>query len=692
MEKIGGIPLTIEERLERYVKESDHANRERYNVLWHAWSQNKRWIMQLLEGTMLSFSTYSRHDESHAQTVLHNIEMILGEKRIAALSATDCFMILHTVYIHDIGMIITASEREEIIQNEQFLKMVDYLEEEGDGSLRKAVKALKKSNYQYDELDSYERRKKLYKEKLDVYYAITHLIANYRRGKHGDESKQYLYQWTKEPDKLGIGFSLAGIPQRIFLTIAECARLHTDDEFKHIMELPQEDNGYVFDYMHPRFISVLLQLGDILDMDNDRFHPLAMLSLDNIPESSIEHYRKHLAIRRLHICPETIEIAADCDDQNALRLIRRECDMLSETLKQAGYEWNSICPPNIGGALPTIKAVDLRLNGQKIPKELVSAQFNIPQKKAFEILEGANLYKDRYAFLREFIQNAVDATKLQYWKECNRSSAFYNEKGIQKNKSPYDLETNISTNHFPIEVEMEICKREPNGNIYSVTKADLDKLDKGELKTSIFGVKVRIKDFGVGISREDLLQISKVGTSLEKENVDVRKMPSWLKPTAEFGVGLQSAFLVTPTFKCYTHTRSGQRYEITFGSGARAQYEGYINVKPVERFDSLDDTYGSCFELFIPGNRKMRHEELPEAWDGADIFDDSYEKRRALRHAVELMTQMGLYLDSLIGEPLFPIYLRVKKNKDIDVPNILKNATKKVKYFEDTGEEKNGRQ
>ena len=118
MDRTGGIPLTIEDRLERYLKESSHANRERYNVLWHAWSQNKRWIMQLLEGTMLSFSTYSRHDETHAQTVLHNIELILGEKRIAALSATDCFMILHTVYIHDIGMVITSTEREEIIKND----------------------------------------------------------------------------------------------------------------------------------------------------------------------------------------------------------------------------------------------------------------------------------------------------------------------------------------------------------------------------------------------------------------------------------------------------------------------------------------------------------------------------------------------------------------------------------------------
>lgn len=690
MENTGGIPLTIEERLERYVRESSHANRERYEVLWHAWSQNKRWIMQLLEGTMLTFSTYSRHDETHAQTVLHNIEMILGEDRIIALSATDCFMILHTVYIHDIGMLITASERKTIVKDDKFLKMVDYLEHEGDGSLKKAVEALKKREYEYEQEDSFEAKKKLYEDKLQVYYAITHLLANYRRQEHGEESKKRLYEWALEDQKLGTGFSLAGIPQRIFLTIAECARLHTDAEFENIMELPQEDNGYVFDYIHPRFVSVLLQLGDILDMDNDRFHPLATICMDNIPESSLEHYRKHLAIRKLHICPESIEIAADCEDQEALRLIRRECDMLIGILQKASYEWNRICPPKFGGALPTVKAVDLRLKGERIPKQLVSAQFKISQKKAFEILEGANLYTSKFAFIREFLQNALDATKQQYWKECLSSAAFYTNGGFDCINSPYDLEQFVSTKHFPIEFEMEICKKRGKGDVLSITQQDVEDLDKEKKTDDTFGVKVKVKDFGIGIDRKSLLQIAEVGVSLEKGQKSIRSMPDWLRPTAEFGVGLQSAFLVTNTFKCFTHTRSEERYEITFGSGAREQYEGYINVKPITNIDEKEDSYGTCFELFVSIDNKKRHEEFPQGWDGEDPFDEKYEKRRSLRHAAELLAQMALYLDSLIGESLFPIHLQIKKNPWIKIPigTTEKNKLHSIKYEDTTEEDK----
>ncbi len=240
-----------------------------------------------------------------------------------------------------------------------------------------------------------------------------------------------------------------------------------------------------------------------------------------------------------------------------------------------------------------------------------------------------------------------------------------------------------------LEIEMEISKRDKEGEIKLVGQTDVAELDRGIRTEGTYGVKVRIKDFGVGIDQESLLQISKVGTSLMKKQGNVREMPEWLRPTAEFGVGLQSAFLITPTFKCKTHTRTGERYEITFGSGARAQYGGYINVKPVTRFEGKDDTYGTCFELFVAENQRMRYEEFPDGWDGEDYFDEKYEKRRPLRHSVELLAQMALYLDSLIGESLFPIHLCVRKISGVNIPlnTTDKNTVYTIKYHEEQVEE-----
>lgn len=659
-------PLTIEKQLERYYKSEGHT--ERHEVLWHTWNQNRRWITQLLQITLCSYPTYSKHDETHAQTVLHNIEMILGEDRIADLSASDCFILLHTVYIHDIGMCITHKDREEILQNRAFIDMITELEGYEESSLYQAIKALRKTQYTYeDEEDEIKVAQRLYADKLEVYYALIQLIGDFRRREHGEKAKERLYNWVKNPNELGGGFSLAGMPQRIFLTIANCARMHTQPDFDAIMELPQEDDGYVSDYIHPRFISVLLQLGDILDMDNNRFHPLMQTCMASVPETSQQHYDKHMSIRKLHIRPDKIEIEADCDSQEALRLVRKECDMLKSILKDAGYSWAVICPPGYKGSLPTVESVNLFMKGRKIPEELVTTQFKISQQKAFNILEGANLYSGSFVFIREFLQNAVDATKIQYWNDCVSTSEYYKNKGIKKD-TPYQLETYVSTDNYPIEIEMEIQKKNSEG-ISRVTQEDVDVLDSEKESHCIYGVKIQIKDFGTGIDKDRILNISKVGSSRKKDRNIIESMPAWLRPTAEFGIGLQSAFLLVGSFSCYTHTRSGERYEITFGSGSSVRYDGYINVKPIDSSEALeDDTFGTCFEIFVPCSKKNLHQDCLKAWNGEDPFSEEYERRRPLRHAAELAAQMAIYLNGLVGELLFPLHLNLIESGFVNIP------------------------
>ena len=680
--------LTIEGQLENYYLHEDHT--ERNEVLWHAWCQNKRWLSQLLEATMSAFPTYSKHDESHASTVLHNIEMILGESRIRELSASDCFMLLHTVYIHDIGMVITHEDRENIVQNEKFLDMVKELEDDSDVVFQKAIRSLRQTNYEYDDEDSKEEQtKRLYADKLSVYYAILHLIANYRRSEHGETSADRLSKWTLDSEKLGSGFSMAGIPQRIFLLIAKCAGLHTDSDFAHIMELPQEDNGYVSDYLHPRFVAVLLQLGDILDMDNDRFHPLTKEFVGVLPEISARHYEKHQAIRRLYIRPDIISIEADCKTQEALRLVRKECDILKGILKEAGYNWMLICPRGFSGALPTVDSVKLYLEGMQIPEELVATQFHISQSKAFAILEGSNVYKGQFVFLREFLQNAIDASKMQYWQECVRTWGYYRSGEELRGMSPDELEDILSTDIFPIEIEMQIVKRNEEKQDFPITEEDIEALRKeGDKGRWEYGVKVRIKDFGTGIDKDSILGIAKVGNSRRRDRHMIADMPEWLKPTAEFGIGLQSAFILTNMFKCYTFTRSNEKYEVTFSTVKSNYYEGYINVKPRDSFDTKDDVYGTCFEVFVPVSKKMLHEQYPTAWDGKDYFDEDYELLRPLRHSAELLAQMALYLDEQIGEQLFPIHLKVEDIPGITIPLNLSDKNRLHRLKCNLGEKK----
>lgn len=424
-------------------------------------------------------------------------------------------------------------------------------------------------------------------------------------------------------------------------------------------------------YIHPRFIAVLLQLGDALDMDNNRFHPLTEEFLGKMPKESAAHWKKHKAIRRLRITNEKISISADCKNQDELRLVRMECDTIQDILKNATFYWSVIKPKESKACLPTIDQINLLLNGNSISPDLVEAQFEIAQEKAFELLIGNNIYTDQhFVFLRELLQNAVDATKIQYYREYKRKclGEKYVELG-QKNKqskeiseevSPLAISNKVSPLDYPIVIELMIKKKIQNGNGDEIFENVTENIENSKEKNQEceYGVLVKIRDCGTGINKEDIKQISNVGTSYEVKKEEIENMPKWLQPTGTFGIGLQSVFLATKVLKAYTHSMESEPLDITFYPRQEGN-RGYINVMP-RKTDNSSDPFGSCFELFVPHNKKKLHKDNPETWDGEDPFKERYEESRNIRHSKELLKQMALYLGEIVGEPLFPIHLYVK--------------------------------
>lgn len=641
------IPWTIEAQLQAYSNGND-----RYELLWHAWKQNKRWLVKLLDLAFSSFPGYSSHDASHADTVLHNIERILGEERIRGLSASDCFMLLHTAYIHDIGMCITAEDRESAIRDSRFNKMLDTFEQSSDPMVQKFAQALRRTDY--EQLPDRENARyqdacrRLNEEKLLVYHALVYALAEYHRVDHGGKAKRRLEELVDSPEKLGGGFSMSGVPMRIFLSIAACAGLHTTWGFAPILELPREDSGYVLDQIHPRFVAVMLQLGDALDLDNDRFHPLMLDYAGNVSHTSKLHYGKHKAIRCLQITPSEIFIEASCPDQEVLHLVRQACDCVEDLLKEASYYWAEIVPPEVHGCLPTMLPPKLLINGKSIPKELVSCRFNISQEKAFRLLEGANLYANRFAFLRELLQNALDATKLQCWQDY-RNSTVWGNSGVEQGNELLLL-NHMETWRYPVEVTLSVAAElEDGGKLF--TPEQVMEADR-QHRSYTYGVWVEVRDSGTGITKDDLASISRVGTSHERREDTIREMPCSLRPTGKFGIGLQSVFVMNDRFSCKTHARNGEAYYITFASVTDG-HDGYINAEPVDEQTVIP--YGSAFEVFVPHDRKHDNRDDLSIWSGEDPFAPNAQRNLELMCAEDLQAQMISYLDGILGEKLFPV-------------------------------------
>ncbi len=652
------LPWTIEQQLKAYAEAEGRT--ERHEILYWSWKQNRRWFAQILEYTVASFPSYSQHNETHCRAVIHNIECLLGEDEIRRLSPTDCFTILMAVYLHDVGMSMTDDDRRGIVNSKEFLEWVAQLENSTDLDYKEAVQSLQRTDYSQDESDdSTINYRRLYSQKLDVFYALTFLISSQQRKNHAAVAAERMKSWVLNPDKLEGGLSMTGIPTRIFLLVAECARLHgemvIEDLMGLLMQLPESDNGFAQDMYHPRFNAVLILIGDALDIDNNRFHPFAEAYSGKLfNKSSQMHYRKHQAIRALQITSKKIYIRADCENPSEMRQLRSEIVWLQEFIKECSYQWSKIAPENYCGCLPVVEFERISLGGKAINEQLVKAQFKLSQEKAFRLLEGASLYGSAYVYLREMIQNAIDAVKHQYWIDLDATECI-----TTADISLCEANQELPLRRYPVKIDFAVRKRlrESPEKLEPVTIEDLE-LTEEELEKYEFGVAVSVQDCGIGIGAEDICAISKVGTSQEHRRNMINRMPLWLHPTGRFGIGLQSLFQVDNLFWCITRTHQEECYEMIFHSGTNS--EGYINVIPRDwhngEYGSVP--YGTKFTVFVSEHKKELHNKDMSGWAGMDPHDKDYDKSRMLRRSFELMKQMEHCLNGWIGECLFPMIVR----------------------------------
>lgn len=276
--------------------------------------------------------------------------------------------------------------------------------------------------------------------------------------------------------------------------------------------------------------------------------------------------------------------------------------------------------------------------------------------------------------MREIFQNALDASKLQYWADWKGSRWCGDDREEERRRSIDDIGGKLSPLAYPIEIEIHLAKKRKYEK--DCILCDRKKNEKNKGQNVEYGVLVRVIDHGIGMTAEDISAISNIGSSHEKRKKEIEQMPSWLSPTAEFGIGLQAAFLAADSLTAYTHPRTNEKYKIEFeATGDKGK--GFINVTPLKPGDN-PKIYGTIFEIFVPGAKKRTHTEYLQAWSGEDPLSKDYEKGTSLlRHARELMLQLSYYLDSLLGEKLFPVKLRIY---DFDVSEKNEIPMKRIKH------------
>lgn len=539
--------LVLPYKLEQHLVEICNSNAAYANLL-SVWNINKKLCQDVLSTVVMNYPHYTKHDISHCEAIITNIEMLLGEDAIKALSPTDTWLLLHAAYLHDIGMVIECKKIENNWESKEFQDYLQEAENSNDDALAQNAQFINSLG------DKLSKKENVMSWPVRARYAVTLLIADYYRRQHADDSDSYIKD-MENTFHIDLGFN-GLIQQRLILLLADIVCLHTKSCEK-VLDLDYQTNGFNADYVHPRFLAQMLRMGDLLDADNNRFNTTNEIVFGEIPESSKHHWEKHMSARHMLITPDIIEYRADCSKPEVYRETRVFLSWLKEEIEFWTLNWKKIMPENIKGSAPRLGSCELLLNGVPDIQGLSDLRFTISSEKAFEVIEGANIYDDKFIFLREVIQNALDACKIQLWRDIleNRYKAWI----AQNNGSemqPFHIDHRVYENY-----DVKVILRNYNDTHF----------------------KIVIKDNGTGLSAEQFKKICNVGTSYlgdKKRKNEVAAMPLWLRPTAGFGIGLQSIFLIAEEFEIYSKSSGHEGIYARVSSGRR---NGYVQISKSDK-------------------------------------------------------------------------------------------------------------
>ena len=483
-------------------------------MLGNQWGFDKNLIPKALQNVGRLFTHYSRHDESHSKQILINIER-LRENNIELLSATDTWLLLEAAYWHDIGMVVSKKDIDEAVTKPEFS---DYLSRIRSDITHELNKFAMKFDIN-DPTGCFSGAE----TPMDGVAQFGYLFSEWFRMQHAERSEQIVHSpWQT----IGVSSPRTElIPKRLFRILGAICHMH-GLPFSKIMAvdgLPFREAGIGQEDCHPRFVACLLRMGDLLDLDDNRFCPVMQkIAGDSRPSLSFAHEDKHASIKRLRINADRIEITAECDTIDGYLETFKWFDWLKGEIHNQMANWRDIVPNRALGLLPTLGQMSVRLSGDlQILSEGTRPQFSLESSKAISLLQGKNLYDSKFSSIREILQNAIDATLIKLWLTCSEKE----QKDLAQ--GPFLQASVRILNSLPISIsitEMSECA-ESSDSLWNVT----------------------IRDSGTGIGRQDLSYMLRIGGSDQNtwKQSQVDRMPEWMKPSGAFGIGFQSIFMIT---------------------------------------------------------------------------------------------------------------------------------------------------
>jgi len=508
--------------------------------------ENTNAIVELInKKTTINFPNYTNHDIHHSINII-NFMYELIKKNIDDFNALELALMIYSAMYHDIGMALDDNEIEKIKSNES-----KYL-------YKKDFASIKNSNNDDENL------------------ALQEII----RVSHGKIANDLIT--TKYKDN----FNFLNSSINFAKELGQICEAHTRDK-DYLNNIKQKDTKGTYDF-NARFISVLLRVADILDIDANRT-PLELYNAMNLNNYSDDEWHKNFSIsntKKIFIKNKRkyVKLNGECSDIKIHRKLLEYIKWIENELKLA-VDTSSEMEEKYQIDIRTEVENNIEANGYTIP----DLKLNMDYHAVTNLLMGESIYGSKDMGLRELIQNSIDACM------------------VKKEK---------------------LDKENPNHNYNPTIDINIDEKNN----------QVIIEDNGMGMNEHIIKNyFLNVGKSYYKSK-DFLDYKHEYSPIGNFGIGFLSCFMLSPEVKVITkYYGESKKYEIeveqnseyiSFNKEDESIWESgtkivlnYESVKSVFKNDNLEErlekfikrnilinTY--CINL---NNNKIKQEEIIKA-------------------------------------------------------------------------------
>lgn len=369
-----------------------------------------RKMLEMIGRVETIFSTYTEHNISHVDSILHMLDWLIPPTTQQAMTPIDWLMIVLAIYLHDLGMVVSSEEYDKRKENDNFCQFFEDIQTRPENK------------------DYLARAEKLAPENRERFF-----YQEFIRKEHASRIKEWItgrhsHQWGDrvKPIADAVTEMLKPLPPRFREHLGLiCESHHRDDNLdkRDYFPLAQRYGSHPNEIANVQYAALLLRTADLLHVTWDRT-PSVMYKIIGLSDPlGIDEWAKQkdtfsVYMKSRYFDPKDpashiILVSANFVEERPYFALSEYLVYADQQIKQTKRLADVSQTTNDGKDYnfpwEEVKG-DIQMEGH----EPFPMNFELDRGRLLDLLVGHTIYNEPTVAVRELLQNAIDAVRYQH--------------------------------------------------------------------------------------------------------------------------------------------------------------------------------------------------------------------------------------------------------------------------------------